>query len=839
MIEHRSLLLRRALLLALVASGVFSLAAGPPAGAQEKILLRIQDYGAIDATTPDAKARLALRTEFRRANPNIELKGTNQLNVPGVGAMDAGPLMAIAGGTAPDVMYVNFRQSETYISQGFLYPLDEFINDPKKMGSLKLNVPAQVWPVIKRRGPDGKVHVWCLPSNPVVNAMNYRKDLLRAGGWDPEHPPKTWDEFVLCCLKVTRPEKNIYAMNLAVGGHASWYMYPFLGSAGCDPVKEVSENDWRANFDTEEAVTAYLFWHQLFKIRWTRCPRCDEPIVFKAGVDDVRCEHDATPVNRKEVDKKQKLYKGICTLNDPQAWGQGRIAFMGAYMSDETLSQQDPGIVGITRWPVGPSGKSRAEVNSLMWGINSQVKDPRVRDAAWKWVSFLCSQDARRITTKVFVDNGYAKFVNPKWLRQFGYHQYLRDIPRGWEEVHAGALRDGVPEPYGKNCQLIYLAMTKPIDQSLQYETISRDQMRGFLKEAVKDTNDKIIGYIPAAVQRMRSRVTIFLVLIIAAMFALGVYKSLKHYAKNTSVPESRPAGINKRLTFLGFLFLAPAVISIAVWAYYPLARGSLMAFQDYQIVGKSTWVGLANFNKAVFNPDFWMTLLRSAQYAGLVLGLGFLTPIFLALLLHEVPRGTMVYRVIYYLPAVTTGVVIALLWKLMYTPGPNGFLNQALGLAHIPPQDWIASARWAMICCIFPVIWAGMGPGCIIYLAAMRAIPAELYEAAEIDGSGFWGKFFNVTVPFLKFLIVINFTGAFIGAFKAFDTIFLLTGGGPADATKVLGLEVWYNAYMFLRYGYATAMAWILGSLLIGFTLYQLRILSRVQFKTASSGDN
>jgi len=126
------------------------------------------------------------------------------------------------------------------------------------------------------------------------------------------------------------------------------------------------------------------------------------------------------------------------------------------------------------------------------------------------------------------------------------------------------------------------------------------------------------------------------------------------------------------------------------------------------------------------------------------------------------------------------------------------------------------------------------MGPGCIIYLAAMRAIPLEMYEAAEIDGAGFWGKFFNVTVPFLKFLIVINFTGAFIGAFKAFDQIFLLTGGGPADATKVLGLEIWYNAYMYLRYGYATSMAWILGSLLIGFTLYQLRILSRVTFTTA-----
>ena len=213
----------------------------------------------------------------------------------------------------------------------------------------------------------------------------------------------------------------------------------------------------------------------------------------------------------------------------------------------------------------------------------------------------------------------------------------------------------------------------------------------------------------------------------------------------------------------------------------------------------------------------------------------------------HEVPRGKMVYRVLYYLPAVTTGVVIYLLWKQFFDPSPQGMLNQVLHVfgvkeplkylqdgSHPFGQVWLACT--AMMCIVLTQIWASVGPGCIIYLAALQSIPEEFYEAADLDGAGFAGKFWRVTVPHLRALIIINFVGAFIGSFRGFEPIFLMTAGGPAKQTTVLGLEIWYNAYVYLKYGFAVSMAWVLGSLLIGFTVMQLRILSRLQFRTAQA---
>jgi multiple sugar transport system permease protein len=295
------------------------------------------------------------------------------------------------------------------------------------------------------------------------------------------------------------------------------------------------------------------------------------------------------------------------------------------------------------------------------------------------------------------------------------------------------------------------------------------------------------------------------------------------------------------------YLIMAPALISVALWQYYPLVRGSMMAFQDYRLILPSRWNGLDNFAEVLFSPLFWQALWNSLRYMLLSLGLGFLAPIGLALLLHEVPKGKVLYRTLYYLPAVTTGLVIMFLWKQFYNPGPTGLLNQIL--AHgtallntigIPykfePKDWLGEPSLAMIFIILPTIWAGMGPGCIIYLAALKSIPEDIYEAADLDGAGILSKVWNITVPYLKPLIIINFVGAFIHAARAFDFIFVMTGGGPVFSTHVAGLEIWYTAFMYLKFGYAVAMAWIVGALLVGFTIFQLRILSRVQFKTAQA---
>jgi multiple sugar transport system permease protein len=276
------------------------------------------------------------------------------------------------------------------------------------------------------------------------------------------------------------------------------------------------------------------------------------------------------------------------------------------------------------------------------------------------------------------------------------------------------------------------------------------------------------------------------------------------------------------------------------------------MAFQDYRILGGGHFIGLDNFIEAVTSDTFRKGVINTFTYVCMNIGLGFCVPITLALMLNEIPRLKMFFRTIFYLPAVTSSLVIIFLWRWFYDPTPQGLFNTLIGyyngvamtladkihpmLGHlqISQQTWLGDPKLAMLCIILPAIWAGAGPGCIIYLAAMKGISEEMYEAADLDGAGVWKKIRHVTVPTLAPLIIINFVGAFIGSFKAMENIFIMTGGGPLNATHTLSLEIWYNAFMYLKFGYATAAAWIMGSMLIGFTMYQLRILRNVRFSTS-----
>jgi len=262
------------------------------------------------------------------------------------------------------------------------------------------------------------------------------------------------------------------------------------------------------------------------------------------------------------------------------------------------------------------------------------------------------------------------------------------------------------------------------------------------------------------------------------------------------------------------------------------MVTGSLMAFQDYHIVGASPWIGFGNFATVLFDPAWWASVGKTLYYMALLLGLGFLPPLGLAILLQEVSRGKMLYRVIYYLPAVISGVIVIYLWKLLYDPSDAGILNQMLLSLGLPKSMWIKDESLAMLCVVLPTVWAGVGPGSLIYLAALKNIPHELYEAADIDGAGFRAKLRHIVLPSLKGLIIIQFISAFIVAAQSSDFILVMTFGGPNEATRVADLMIFEKAYLYLRFGLATAMAWILSLMLMGFTVWQINYLSRMEFR-------
>jgi multiple sugar transport system permease protein len=193
----------------------------------------------------------------------------------------------------------------------------------------------------------------------------------------------------------------------------------------------------------------------------------------------------------------------------------------------------------------------------------------------------------------------------------------------------------------------------------------------------------------------------------------------------------------------------------------------------------------------------------------------------------------------------VVAGILLFLACGAMAAPilfRPQEGILQAL--LHVPlrlfsmtpePYRWLSNPRTSMLACVIPMVWAGMGPGCLIYLAALKGIPDEYFEAAEIDGSSFMDRIIHIVFPILRPLIIINFVGAVIGSwYSAAGNILVMTGGGAG--TEVVDLHIWFKAFTFLKFGPATAMAWVLGFMLIGFAVYQLRILSRLEFRTTGN---
>jgi len=795
--------LRSALCLLLAAPLGFAVGAPAPGDVAGPVTVRVHSLPTRHATSPASIAGYRVVQRFLELNPDIRLESSTPLMIEG-SSVDAAPLMAIAGGTAPDVLYLNFRMSDTYIQQGFLYPLDEYIATmPPDV--LARRIPENVRPVVYRQGPGGKDHYWALPDRVGATVLLYRKDLFAAAGLDPEKPPQNWQEFLEVARAVSDPSKNRYAFGMGIDPNASWRLFPFLSSAGAEVVKLI-DDEWRATFNSPEAIDAFVFIDQLQKEKVTKNGRTG-PVVYRG-------------------------------MDAPARWSAGSVAMFFGTLSATDLGAFNPELIGVAPVPAGPKGNSRAIVNASMMGIFSGVKDQRVRDAAWKYISFIASREALKTYTDALVELNAAQLLDPNLLSEFGYEDIARKVPASLKATYNQAMSTAVPEPYGRNCQFIYAYVTRPIENAYFSDftglTVAeqRAKIQTFVDAAVNETNEKMLGKL-TPVERKKRNVVGWIVAVAAfasfVAFVVLIFRWLSGAASTAGASAREKSGL-----FYSTVLVFPAVGLILLWDYYPLFQGSLIAFQDYRLVLPSVWVGISNFADALYDGQFWLSMRNASYYCLLWMLLGFLPPVGLALLLQEIPHLKVTFRLLFYIPAVVSGIVILFMWRAFYDPSPDGALNRLLGLIGISPQTWLQDPAIAMLCVVVPLAWANLGPGCLIYLAALKGIPDELYEAADIDGAGAMAKIRLIVIPYLRPLIVINAVGAIIGGFKSGGVILAMTGGGPNLSTQVVGFEIWQRSFQYLEYGRGAAMAWILALLLMAFTAYQMRVLAKVEFRTA-----
>ena len=278
----------------------------------------------------------------------------------------------------------------------------------------------------------------------------------------------------------------------------------------------------------------------------------------------------------------------------------------------------------------------------------------------------------------------------------------------------------------------------------------------------------------------------------------------------------------------VAYLFLLPSMIILGTFLIYPLFASIWYSFHEYNVVHPARWIGLANYQKLltddVFKNAFRNTLIYSA---GVIPGLVLLS-LFMALLVNRPGKGITFFRVAFYIPVITSIVVVGIVWKWMYFE--DGIINSLLRALHLisRPLPFLSNPNIALYAIIVVTIWKASGYYMVLYLAGLQSLAKELDEAAIIDGANQWQRLWYITLPLLRPTITLVTVIASIGAMKVFGEIYVMTSGGPADRTTTLVYYVYKQAFTFLNMGYASAVAVVLFLFLIVLSVASIRVSER-----------
>ncbi|MFF4313109.1 carbohydrate ABC transporter permease [Streptomyces sp. 900105755] len=298
--------------------------------------------------------------------------------------------------------------------------------------------------------------------------------------------------------------------------------------------------------------------------------------------------------------------------------------------------------------------------------------------------------------------------------------------------------------------------------------------------------------------------------------------------------PAPPPAGDLRRRRITdqvrAYGFLLGGLICFALFSWYPAIRAVVISFQKYTPGSSAEWVGTANFTRVLHDPEFSAAWRNTLTFTLLALLIGFAIPFVLALVLNELRHAKAFFRVVVYLPVMIPPVVSALLWKWFYDPGA-GLANETLRFLHLPTSNWTNGTGTALVSLVIVATWANMGGTVLIYLAALQSIPGELYEAAELDGANLLQRVRHVTIPQTRFVILMLMLLQIIATMQVFTEPFVITGGGPENATVTVLYLIYKYAFLYNDFGGACALSVML--------LVLLGIFSAVYLRLTRSGED
>jgi ABC-type sugar transport system permease subunit/ABC-type glycerol-3-phosphate transport system substrate-binding protein len=768
---------------------------------------------------PDSQDQDAKIAAFEKMHPNIHVSALSM----GAGAMNPQKLMtAIVGDVPPDLVLQDRFTIGDWASRGAFRPLDDLLSQDLHSSSpyavrQRDYVPA-TWAETLYQGK-----VYAIPSSTDDRMLYYNKALFRQAGLDPNHPPQTWEQMIDDAKRLTvrAPDGGYQRVGLIPTYGQGWlYLWSWQEDG------EVMSADGRTctldNPQTVKALTAMVFWYdQLGGVdainSFAGGFGSDAQDPFLTGKLAMRVEGDSLVNSIARY--KPDLDFGVAPVPVPEQ----RFRHQGIFAHEPT-------------WVTWSGGDSFVI-----------PRGSRHVQAAWQFIQWYNSPQAALLGAQAQAAYAHSKqrlYVPPLFANRgatrlvFAY--YRNSLPPKFLQaklMSLSLLPDTKFRPVTFVGQLLWDQQVRAVDNATRHlQTSTRA-----LAEAQSQVQSALNAVYTSAEHPLlpvRPVVAVIVVLTLIGFAALGI-GAARWMAKRRKSERAE--------AWAGLLFILPWAFGFLVFTLGPIIASLVLSFCDYDVLHPARWAGLSNYH-ALVTTDHTLVLksLGNAVYLAVFgIPLGMVTSLAMALLLNAKLRGQQWYRTAFYMPSIVPVVATTVLWGYILNSDPHrGLINAGwqATITHwfgIAPPGWEAVPGWAKPGLIVMGLW-GAGGGMILWLAGLQSIPSTLYEAASLDGAGWWSQFRNITLPMLSPYIFFNVIMGTIGTLQTFETAYILggTGGGgstgPQDSLLVPVVYLFNNAFQYFKMGYASALAWLLFILILGLTLGQLKIAPRwVHYET------
>ncbi|MHB9037132.1 MAG: extracellular solute-binding protein [Armatimonadota bacterium] len=690
-------------------------------------------------------------------------------------------ILSVAGGVPPDVVRFYAHLGGELMSRGGLEPLDGLIKRDK------FDITDFYKVGLQQNTYQGKLYgiPWVLSPN----ALFYNKKLFKKAGLNPNKPPRTWAELEDYAIRLTKRDENGRLQRVGYADFFTNNPYNFTLYLWQSNGELLSPAGRSARFNSHEGVAA-LTWMKSFLDREVGGVR---PLQTFMGT-----------------------FKGA--TQDP--FGQGRLAMrVDSPFKIPDLRKYFPDLdFGIAAIPYKDKPAIEVVGNSLVIPRGSKH-----REAAWKFVKFASSPDQLAAICKVAGRIPARESVAHR--PQF----YSDPIKRGFVDL----IPNGRTIPIVPGWQEVADTLRGAVEKALKGQATPKAALDTAARSA-----DIILGKANEDMSRFPEVPWKALGIIAFGVLAVALAAAVMFVRRQTA--ESRS---ERREAATFYLFAAPWIVGFLVLTLGAMLASLVISFSKWDALSPAHFIGLRNyFDMFTSDPRFFKALWVTGYYAVFSIPLAIVGGLGVSVLMNQKVLGIRIFRTIFYLPVVISGVATSMLWLFVFNP-TTGILNKLLTLNVIPgitnghlawlpiwanPPGWLLDPQWSMPAFIIMGFW-GVGGAMIVYLAALQGIPEDLYEAARLDGAGAWKMFRHVTLPLLTpaifYQLVVGtmyslqmFTQAYIMSFSASGSV-----GGPEDSTLFYALYLWRNSFEFMKMGYGSAMAWILFLMVLLITLLHL----------------